>query len=614
MSRYKISRLLGIVLALLFLPSVSTTQAQPVRLGVVIQNLAHGETIYVSPSAYLYSIYINGWVVTSNPEPTLIKLQLELLRENQVTARLAARANADGSFSFSVTANPNATDFPDPHTGCIECHFASSIAFPPGKVLVRIIATDPAGNQAIAERTVIVDYAGTALIPIQVVDAERPTQPLAQIPVLGSARIYLWRGRTGAATTDRNGQARVEVEALAQTSTRYIFNVPPVVVNGVLYESVESKSVTLRPGQAQSEMVTLSVRARHGQITGTIRGAAGDVALTLRAIDANTGASFVTTSRANAFAFTDLPVAAYFIVLDPNELASRSFVASPIQVDLTTAPLAQAMLALNTTSAEPRTVRGAIRTATGEPVAFAWVVNEANIARTNPATGEFILFDVPADAQTIRVIAPGFWSQSVAIKNDVPISIMLAPRNDLRSIAWGSGALMIPPATLVESVGNHLILTHGWMWGKGTGTFLLETAGATITLDHARIAIERQPERAWLYVLEGKANVAFDASHQTTVNAGQMLAIDSHAKNLLAVTMDAIVIRTLTATINPPSDFVIEPTLDVQASNLLAQFGISLAQLVTFATYLVITFALVSTPFVIGLVWRRLMRQNHPTG
>ncbi len=69
--------------------------------------------------------------------------------------------------------------------------------------------------------------------------------------------------------------------------------------------------------------------------------------------------------------------------------------------------------------------------------------------------------------------------------------------------------------------------------------------------------------------------------------------------------MDAIAIRTL-ATSGVPADFVIEPTFEAQVSEMLAQLGISVAQLVTFATYLVITLALVSTPFIIWTFGRRL--------
>lgn len=605
---------MALVAALFFLGTRSA-HAQSSRLAVVIATPAQGETVYVSPSAFLYSIYINGWIVTSNPEPSLIKLQLDLLRGTELTANLKSRANPDGSFSFSVTANPAGADFPDPHTGCIECHFTSPIALPRGKVLVRVTATDPAGNQAVAERTIIVDHSGSAIIPVKVVDADHPEQTIPNIPVLGSARMYLWRARTSTATTDTTGHARVQVEALAQSSTRYIFTVPPVVVNGVLYESVESKQTTLKPGQAFGEMLTLPVRARRGQITGTIRGV-GDSVLTVRAIDGQTGASFVAQAREGAFAFSELPVARYLVALDPAELAPRSLQANASQIDLSIASSAQATVALTANVASPRVVHGTIRASNGEPVPFGWVALDgaSGGTRTNPATGEFVLYDVPANAQTLRVIAPGFWSQSIAIKNDAAVSITLAPRNELRQIAWGNGLTMLPPETLTESVGGHLVLTHGWMWGKGTGAFSIETAGATITFENARVAIERQAERAWLYVMEGNANVALDSSRQTTVNAGHMLVIDSHFENLRAVAIEPLAIRALTGTFSDPSEFVTEPTLSTQVRDGVVLFGISVAQLVTFTTYGFITLAILGAPLLIWAMWSRANRQNHPTG
>jgi hypothetical protein len=350
------------------------------------------------------------------------------------------------------------------------------------------------------------------------------------------------------------------------------------------------------------------VRARRGHITGTLAGIS-DAPLTVRAIEANTGASFVTQARANAFVFTDLPVAAYFITLDPAELASRSFAANSAQVDLTTAPLAQTSVTLSARSASSRVVRGTIRTSSGEPVPFAWLaLAEAPMARTNPATGEFVLYDVPADARTLRVIAPGFWSQRIALVNDSPVSITLVPRNTLRSMPWGEGALWIPPETLTEFIGGHLIVTHGWAWGRGTGDFALEAAGATIRFENARVAIERQAERAWVYMLEGKATVAFDAAHPSTVTAGQMLVIDARSKNLGAVAIEPLAIHALTAGLATSSEFVTEPTFDARVSEWLAQFGISIAQLVTFATYLFITLAIASAPAGVGVLWRRFKR------
>ncbi|MBI5649541.1 MAG: hypothetical protein HZC40_03715 [Chloroflexi bacterium] len=594
-----------------FLLGAPTTHAQTHALAVFIQTPAQGETFYVAPSSFLYSIYVKGWIVTSNPEPTLIKVELALLRGTELTARVEARAQPDGSFSFSVTANPDAADFPDPHTGCIECHFTSALALPRGKVIVRVTAIDPAGNRASAERAIIVDHSGTAIIPIQVVDADQPARPIAHIPVLGSARLYLWRARTSIATTDAGGLARVQVEALGQASTRYVFDVPPVIVNGVWYESVESKQVTLKPGQTLGETLTLPVRARRGQITGALRGA-GDPGLTVRAIDAITGASFVTHTRTNAFAFSDLPVARYFVALDPAELAPRALQAQTIPVDLTTAPAAS--ITLTASVASSRVVRGALRDINGAPVSFGWIEIESRVARAHPATGEFVLYDVPAHAQTLRVIAPGFWSRNIAIQNDAPLAITLAPRDELRSIAWGRGAIAIPPETIAELIGGRLVLTHGVAWSNSPGTFAFETAGATITLANARVAIERQAERAWLYVIEGTATVALDSARQTTVNAGQMIVIDSDFEHLRAVAIDPHIIRVLTDTSSVPFDFVIEPTLSAQARDLFARFGISIAQGVTFATYLLITLALVGAPLLLWGIWLRATRQNHPTG
>jgi hypothetical protein len=146
------------------------------------------------------------------------------------------------------------------------------------------------------------------------------------------------------------------------------------------------------------------------------------------------------------------------------------------------------------------------------------------------------------------------------------------------------------------------------MWGQGTGNFALRVENATITLTDARVAIERQAERVLVYVLAGKANVALDTLRSSEVIAGQMLVIDARSKDPGAVAMDGLAIHALTAAFIAPSEFVIAPTLDAQASELVARLGISVAQLVTFATYLFITLALGLTPVVMGVLWRRFRR------
>jgi len=87
-----------------------------------------------------------------------------------------------------------------------------------------------------------------------------------------------------------------------------------------------------------------------------------------------------------------------------------------------------------------------------------------------------------------------------------------------------------------------------------------------------------------------------------------MLVIHAHAKYLRAVPFDAFALDALTAPHLAPSEFVVAPTLDAQASEMVARAGISVAQVVTLATYTLIVLALVGAPVFIGVLWRRFRK------
>ncbi len=80
--------------------------AQSNRLRVEITSPAERETLYASPDTFAYSVNISGWIITANPEPSLVQVRLEILHENEVTGNLTAHASSDGSFVFAVTVNP----------------------------------------------------------------------------------------------------------------------------------------------------------------------------------------------------------------------------------------------------------------------------------------------------------------------------------------------------------------------------------------------------------------------------------------------------------------------------------------------------------------------------
>ena len=262
-------RIFWTVLALLgFLSSGPRfVEAQSNTLSIGILNPAENTTFYAGPTSLLYSTEITGWVTSNNPDPSLIQVRLEILRGARVVTDTTAWLRQDGTFSFNVTINPDATygDFTiaEIENGCENCHYKANISLPDGKILLRLTAIEASGQQVIAKRTVTVDRSNYATVPVRVVHDE---QLIPNVPVAGATRLYLWRSRQSKSITNNKGEAQLKVEALAQAPTHYIFSVEPTVVDGVLYQSIEPIELTLPPGVTSAPMVTLQVRGQSWKI------------------------------------------------------------------------------------------------------------------------------------------------------------------------------------------------------------------------------------------------------------------------------------------------------------------------------------------------------------
>jgi hypothetical protein len=278
-------------------------------------------------------------------------------------------------------------------------------------------------------------------------------------------------------------------------------------------------------------------------------------------------------------------------------------------LDLTTPPSTQISTTLVLREISNQSIRGRIRTANGEPLPFAWVILDGSPATTRVdfSTGEFVFYNPPVNAHVMRVVAPGYWSQAIAIVTGVPVTATLVPRPDTRHIAWGPGSIDVPLETVAEITDHRIVLVNGWVWGNGSGKFEIQSANTTIALESAQFAIELKPEQAWLYMSDGNAMVTFDADRPPiAVGPGQMLALDNRT-SAQPVPLDPVAIRELTRE-STPSNFVQESSLQVRLRDGLARAGISVAQLVTFATYCLVLLALVAVPAWLWNTWRRNRR------
>jgi hypothetical protein len=137
-------------------------------------------------------------VVSQAHDPRDIEVRLDVIQGQTVVSTLTTQPVADGSFALYVTVNPDGSQwvFPSELLACADaCHYQTELALPPGQVLLHITATDPAGNQVVVERRIIVDHSDYASVPVQVIVEGTTERSIANIPVKASAWLYMWRAR-----------------------------------------------------------------------------------------------------------------------------------------------------------------------------------------------------------------------------------------------------------------------------------------------------------------------------------------------------------------------------------------------------------------------------------
>ncbi len=483
-------------------------QAQTGGLRVTIARPGEGETIYASPHGPLSRLSVTGQVFADNVAVTRLQVRLELIQGTRSLAALTTVPEADGGYDLVLVINQ---DVPMVHVECAEtgCHNTAPGSLPAGRVLVRVTVSDPQGRQAAAQHSITVDHSGYAQVPVQVAVSGATNGELAGIKVKAETRLYEWRAREFYAQTDENGRAVLHVEALGQAPTRYIVQIEPTVLDGVLYRSLQPAELVLPPSAQTAPPVTLIAGSQRGQITGTVD---SDSSLTIRAIQLPGGAGFVTRSTQSQFAFANLPIARYLIGVDDARAVLQT-------IDLTASPITNTKLALMNPSA--RSVRGIVRDDRGNLLPLAWVTtgDPTQTVPVSPASGAFALYGLAALTRSLTVTAPGYWSRPVALGADT-LDIRLDPQPETRVVPWGTGTVTLPVQSVAHLAENRLTVQRGWVWGSGSGPLAISTRDLDITLSGGSFALSYLPgETNWLYVLQGQATAG-----KATVDAGHMLA------------------------------------------------------------------------------------------
>jgi len=608
-----------ICLALVLLNAVHTVQAQAELLTVELEWPNEGETLYAGPTSLLYKIPIKGLVTTQAFSPTDIEVALTVFEGSEIIGNLKSVADANGRFEFNVTVNPKGSseEFTIAFNDCgLQCHSPGDMDLQPGKLQLHVTALDPDGNEAHAERNITVDIAELATVPVTVQLAADSRQIVEHVNVSASTWVYLWRTRFGHGITDERGVTAVQVEALSQSPTEYIFKIDPTVVDGILYEGIEPVAVELPPGATTAPPITLTVNAYTGAVSGQLLGMTNAAAddLSVLAIRLPAGESYQTDpSDQGVFTFPSLPIDHYLLTVAGDPALENRMQSEPQSINLFENREAEVEIPLlMTTGSQPsRRIINDVQMA----LPFAWITVEESgrSHRASLDSGTVVFNELPSDASLITISAPGYYSQKqlvdVSADSSLDSDLILTQRPETQRLSWGSGAIMVPAETRTENTDKGLFLERGWLWGESNTVepFIIQTLAADMTLLEGRFALLYLPgEQAWLYQFEGRTQIKPPNSPELiTVQSGQMINLLNEA-GFQAVSYNPVVVAAMSPNTTPPIQPVWEPTFSARLRDQLAQVGINTAQIITFVTYFIVLLSLFLIPITaVYLRWQR---------
>jgi WD40 repeat protein len=566
------------------------------NFGVVIALPGNGEHLY-SGQNILTLIPINGYVFSTVVPLTEIQVDLEIWTSSKQVALLSTIPNSDGAFSFTANIQPNGELLPSDtlstEQNCNACHTEARTYLPTGEVHLVVYATTPDGTRAFDERWIYNDTSFMITLPVRLLKEDG--QPSVNIPVIATTLLYEWRSRTFSQPTDFFGSVELELEALSQVPTVYQISVPPVTVNGVLYEGMESPQITLQPGMTEIPEVTIYVRERLGQITGTITDAQEPVQVL--AIHLPDGASVSTqSSNQGEFSFANLLVGQYEIA------AIEGGSLQHVSVDLTQSPTTS--IEIPSLSTGGTAISGQVTDENDNWLPFAWVSAPSTENETDVATGTYTLSGLPEGAQTVTVRAPGFYSQShkidPATEGALHFSLVQQPETEI--VSWGEGEIIIPAETIANEENGLINIEQGWLWGEGQSEkpITIQLDDATISLTLGRFALEKEVgQSGWLYLFDGEATVNWDTSEPITVLAGEMIYLGDNP-SMGAVKYDLVVVQVLRAESGKPISDEWQPGLEALISAWVGDVVVFIAQAITLITYVAAFLTLFAFPFAIA--------------
>lgn len=570
-------------------PHIST------NLGIALSTPGNGEHLY-SLQGLVSIVPVRGYVFSSNMPLQDIEVTLEIWSPSGMVDSLSTNPQHDGSFSFSANIRPVGNMISMGSFGtqrnCMVCHTEAETVIPAGDVRLVVYATAPDGTQAYDERLIKNDYSTTMILPVHLVREDG--QPAVNIPVQAVTRLYEWRERSYTEISNAEGWVNLEAEMLSTVPTIYKISIPPVVIGGTWYESIETANVILNPGETEIDEITIQVRERTGRVEGQISGVHDPLQVyAIHLPDGEVMASV--TSDDGKYAIPDLPIGQYMITLEEPWVSQNS-------VHLEESPSAVVDFTLSALTGN--VVDGRVTDSDGEVLPFAWVSAGSNTTWTDPASGSFDLYGLVDSSPSIIVGAPGFYSQAhlaAGSADSLRLAVALVRRPETEFVSWGMGQVFIPPETIANEKDGVIIFEQGWLWGHGEyeQPLVIRLNAGRIMIDSGKFALERLPgASAWFYLFEGNAAVSWDGSADAiTMAAGEMIYLgeDTPAR---AVQYQPVVVRALVGEKDASQPNIWQPSLDALLSDWTARTAILLAQIVTIVVYLAAFVALFAFPLV----------------
>jgi mannose-6-phosphate isomerase-like protein (cupin superfamily) len=594
--------------------------AQAESLLIEITKPSEGETLYAGPETLIYCINIEGRV-SGVEYPTAAQVVLEIIQNGVVIKSTRTFPDESGLFIIPATVNPEGSEgnfnAVEVEAGCESCHYRASLDLPSKGMLLKVIATTSDGQEATAERQITVDLSGYATVPIQVTLKNSQETVLSGITVQGATRLYEWRARNPLAETNENGIAHMRLEALAEAPTRYLFYVVPTVIDGVLYQGVETKELTLTSGATSAKQITLQAVGSLGSLTGRFHSSQIDLAEPIQvwAIHLPDGETLqIMSDEQGHFEFPEIPYGSYIISADARELSKRNLGFDHQMADLTHSETGSILIPLR--QMKGITLTGTVVDQKNNLIPFAQITIEdlRQTQSTLPSDGTWSFFDLPTDAITLSVNAPGYFSQKRTVSSSFlekgeSLELELKRRSETKRLEWGMGEVIIPPETNARLEAKRIIINQGWLWGSAEGEESLSIVipFGEITLTDGSFALEITPTNdSWFYLWDGTAKVWHTKDKKEIEVASNEMVVLSSAAEVVPIPINPVVEAALRSDVVMNISPVWELSLGEQIRVKLSSLGTNIIQTITLITYIIVFLIIIVVP-----LWVIITRRRH---